>query len=187
MNTSNGFGSNSAPYEYTVAEQGSRALLFKRITLIAVYVLWVAAWLILGAMLRIIAPLLAFIPLSLWILVFLTWRLTQVEYEYSFFSGTLTVCRVLGGRSRRTLVSVSLRELASVYPCDDEHAARIDAYAAKHTVIAAPTSTSDGLYAALWSDEGGDRHALYFRPDETAVKIIRYYNASAISLRKSHT
>ena len=187
MNTDSGFGSNSAPYEYTVAEQKSRALLFKRVTLIAVYVLWAAAWLILGITIGIIAPLLAFIPLTLWILVFFTWRLTQVEYEYSFFAGTLTVSRVLGGRSRRRLIEVSIRDLASVCPCDEENAARIDAYGAAHTVFAASSSESENLYAALWNDDDSGKHVLYFEPDEKAVKIIRYYNAPALSLHKHHT
>lgn len=187
MNTDSGFGSNSAPYEYTVAEQKSKALLFKRVTLIAIYVLWAAAWLILGIAVRIIAPLLAFIPLTLWILVFFTWRRTQVEYEYSFFAGALSVSRVLGGRSRRLLIEVSIRDLASVYPCDQEYAAHIDAYGAERIVFAASSSESEKLYAALWNDEDSGKHVLYFEPDEKAIKIIRYYNVSALSLRKHHT
>lgn len=183
MNTDSGIGSVSSPYEYTVAEQKGRSLLFKRVTLIALYALWAAAWLILGTALRIIAPLLAFIPLTLWMLVFFTWRYTQVEYEYSFFAGVLTVSRVLGGRSRRKLTEVSLRDLASVRPCNDENAARIDAFGAEHIVFAASSSEAESLYAALWSDEESGKQVLYFEPTEKALKIIRYYNASALSLR----
>ena len=183
MNTDNGLGSNSTPYEYTVAEQTGKALIFKRVTLIAIYILWAVAWLILGISLRIIAPLLAFIPLTLWMLIFFTWRYTQVEYEYSFFAGVLTVSRVLGGRSRRKLTEVSLRDLASVRPCNDENAAHIDAFGAEHTVFAASSSEAEGLYAALWSDEESGKQVLYFEPTEKALKIIRYYNASALSLR----
>ena len=184
MNTDSGFGSNGAPYEYTVSEQNSKALLFRRITLIAVYMLWVAVWLILGITLRIIAPLLALIPISLWILIFFSWRVTQVEYEYSFFSGILTVSRVLGGRSRRCLAEIPLRGLDAVYPCTDEHAARIDAFGAEHTLFAASDPEAVGLYALLWRDEENVKHALYFEPSEKALKIIRYYNASAVSIAK---
>ena len=85
-----GFNTSGAPYEYTVAEKKNGKLVFKRITLIALYILWGAVFLFAGFALRIIVPFLALIPLSLWVLVFLTWRLTQVEYEYSFFGGALT-------------------------------------------------------------------------------------------------
>ena len=184
MNTDSGFGANGAPYEYTVAEQKNKALLFRRITLIAVYILWAAVWLIAGIAIRLIAPFLAFIPITLWILIFFSWRLTQVEYEYSFFSGALTVSRVLGGRTRRTLVEVPLKALSSVYPCTDEFADRIDAFRADRTVLAASSSESETLYAALWSDDENGRQALYFEPNEKALKIIRYYNASALSVAK---
>ena len=183
MNTDSGLGSNSTPYEYTVSEQKGRSLLFKRIALITIYVLWAFAWVILGAALRIIAPLLAFIPLTLWMLIFFTWRYTQVEYEYSFFSGILTVSRVLGGRSRRTLTEVTLRDLESVCPCNDENAARIDGFLAEHTVFAASSAQSDGLYAAMWNDEESGKQILYFEPNEKALKIIRYYNVSALPRR----
>ena len=184
MNTDSGFGANGAPYEYTVAEQKNTALLFRRVTLVALYILWASVWLVVGIAIRLIAPLLAFIPLTLWILIFFTWRLTQVEYEYSFFAGVLTVSRVLGDRSRRTLVEVSLKNLSSVYPCTEEYAERIDAFHADRTVLAASSSESDGLYAALWSDEENGRQTLYFEPNEKALKIIRYYNASALSTAK---
>lgn len=183
MNTDSGFGSSGPPYEYTVAEKKGRSLLFKRVTLIAIYVLWAAAWLILGAALRIIAPLLAFVPLTLWMLIFFTWRYTQVEYEYSFFAGVLTVSRVLGERSRRTLTEIPLRDLVSVCPCNDENASRIDSFGAEHTVFAASSAESDGLYAALWNNEESGKQILYFEPTEKALKIIRFYNASALSLR----
>lgn len=184
MNADSGFGANGAPYEYTVAEQKNKAWTFRRATLVALYVLWAAVWLVVGIAIRLIAPLLAFVPLTLWALIFFTWRLTQVEYEYSFFSGVLTVSRVLGGRSRRTLVEIPLRSLSSVYPCTEEYAERIDAFRADRVLLAASSSESDGLYAALWNDEENGRQALFFEPNEKALKIIRYYNASALSTAK---
>ena len=45
MNNSSGWSAGSAPYEYTVAEKKTRTLCFKRVALIALYVLWVIGWL----------------------------------------------------------------------------------------------------------------------------------------------
>lgn len=180
MNDGSGFGSGGAPFEYTVKENAGNILLFKRVSLVALYMLWAVAWLLAGAMLKIILPLLALIPISLWILVYFTWRFTQVEYEYSFFGGVLTVSRVLGGKSRRTLSEISLRTLASVYPCDEKNAARIEAFGAVRTVFAASSEDSESLYALLWNDEENGKTVLYFDANEKALKIIRYYNVSAM-------
>lgn len=184
MNRESGFGANGAPYEYTVAEAKSTALLFKKITLVAIYCLWAAVWLSVGLMFKLIVPFLALIPLSLWIIVFFTWRHTQVEYEYSYFTGALTVSKILGSRSRKLLAKITIRELTAVYPCDDEYAARIEAFGEQKTIFAASSEKSANLYAALWTDENDVKRALYFEPNEKAIKILKYYNMTAVTVQK---
>ena len=183
MDRETGFSSANAPYEYTVREKSSHTLIFKRTTLIAIYVLWAVIWLMVGVVTRVLAPFLALIPISLWILVFLTWRLTQVEYEYSFFSGTLTVSRILGGRSRRELAKVTIREIGEIFPCDGEHSAQIDRFGAQKTLLAASSSDAPDLYALLWRAEDGTACALFLEANEKARRILRYYNPSAFAAR----
>lgn len=185
MDRANGYFASGSPYEYTVAEKKSPRLLFKRLTLIALYVLWAVSLLVAGVMIKLIVPLLALVPLSLWILVFFTWRLTQVEYEYSFFSGVLTVSRVLGGRSRKVLCEVALRKLSDALPYEDEFLRKIENFSAERTVFAASDESAKGLYALLWKDDNGLRTALFIEPNEKAIKIMRYYNMSAVTVRKS--
>ena len=175
MNTS-----ADAPYEYTVGQKKTAALTLKRVALIACYVLWAAGLLLLGIKIKLIVPLLALVPLSLWILVFLTWRWTQIEYEFSCFAGTLTVSRILGGRSRRTLAEITLRNLISLRPCDEESSARAESQATRRAVFALSSTDADGIYVALWSD-GDDRRVLYFEPTDKALRIIRSANFSAVS------
>ena len=181
-NSPSGWSAGSAPYEYTVAESKTTLLLFKKLTLIVVYVLWALGWLLAGVIIKLIVPFLAFIPISLWILVFLTWRLTQVEYEFSFFSGELAVSRVLGGRSRRVLCRLKLRQIERLIPFIDEDAeACIARFAPQKSYYAASNENSPYLFVALFRDVDGLPSALYFEPDEKARKIVRYYNATAIS------
>ena len=182
MNRTSGWSAGSAPYEYTVAEKKTHALLWKRTSLIVLYVLWAIGWLMAGVMIKLIVPLLAFIPISLWALVFFTWRMTQVEYEFSFFAGELAVARVLGGRSRRTLCQLRLRDVEALIPCTaDGTAERIDRFAPQRVIYAASSTDSPMLFAALFKDEDSIPSVLYFEPDEKARKTVRYYNATAIS------
>ena len=178
-----GYSSGGAPFEYTVAEAKSAKLTFKRITLVALYALYVIGVLLAGATLKLILPMLALIPLSLWIIVFFTWRYTQVEYEYSFFSGVITVSRVLGGRSKKKLAEITIRSASAILPCEDEYAAQIEAYGRK-TVFAASSENAADLYAVLYQNEQGERCVLFMELIEKAQKIVRYYNASAVAARK---
>lgn len=182
MNIESGMGSGS-PYELVIAEKKTKTLKMRKLTLIVLYVLWCASLLLVGSMTKLFLPLLAFIPISTWILVFLTWRYTQVEYEYSVFSGTLTVSRILGGRKRKLLTEVKLKDLSAVLPYEDEFIPRIDSFGAKVSVMAASAHDTPDAYIALW-DADGTRHLLCFEPDERILKFIRYYNNSALTLLK---
>ena len=154
MSNDYGMGSGSA-YEYVIAERKTRAVILKRVALIVSYIFWVILLIVVGMLTRLAAPLLAFIPLTLWILVFLTWRLTQVEYELSFFSGTLTVCRILGGKSRKEFCRVTIRNLEQILPCEEEYSDRIEGFGADRTLFAASHPDAPELYVALWKDEDG--------------------------------
>ena len=150
----------------------------EKILFIALYILWGGGLLIVGATVRIIAPLLAFIPVTLWMLVFFTWKYTKVAYEYSFWGGELKVNRMLGEKTRRTLVTVKIRDLKAVYPCKDSDRKEIKDFAPEKEIFAASSDDADRLVAALWTDENNKKIALYFEADEKAMRIIRYYNSS---------
>lgn len=182
MNNESGFGANGAPYEYSVAEAKNKKLLAKKLLFLAAYVLYAAVVLVVGVIVKLILPILCFIPLSIWIIVFLTWKYTQVEYECSFFSGNLTVSKVLGNRTRKKLCEVHLRDLTAVVPYDEAHLSRVEAFQAEKTVFAASDVNAENLYAALWTDkDSGKRMMLLLEPNEKAIKIIKYYNMAAIA------
>ncbi|MBR7151158.1 MAG: hypothetical protein IKD02_02295 [Clostridia bacterium] len=185
MNNNAGFGSSGIPYEEAVREAKSSKLMLKKALLILAYVGYAGGLLLAGSMTKLILPLLALIPITLWIIVFFTWRYTQVQYEYSFFSGELTVNRILGDRFRKTLTKVRIAQLSAVLPYEDAYAEQIERFGAENTVFAASSASAPALYVALWEDpDSKKRCALTFEPDEHAIKILRYYNAAALTLRK---
>ncbi|MBQ9785773.1 MAG: hypothetical protein IJW29_09755 [Clostridia bacterium] len=182
MDSNSGFGSNGSPYEYTVAQAKSKSLRLKKLALIAAYVLWALAVFLVCSMTRLFVQLIALVPISLWILVFFTWKYTQVEYEYSFFSGKLTVTKILGGRTRKKLVEVMIRDINAIFPYENVHVSRAEKWNANVSVYAASSLQAPELYLALWeNEESGKRYLLCFEPNEKALKIMKYYNMSAFA------
>ena len=182
MNSDSGFGSSGAPFEYTVAEANNKALKTKKLLFIVGYVAYGAIILALGATTKLFLPLMCFIPLSLWIIVWLTWRFTQVEYEYSFFSGELTVNRILGNRTRKTMTKVRIQQLSAVFPATELNQSKVEAFGVQNTIMAVSEANAEGIWIALWEDaESGKRMALYFEPNEKSIKILKYYNAAAMA------
>ena len=180
MNSDSGFGSSGAPFEYTIAEANNKALKTKKTLFIAGYVLYV---LVVFAILTSINPyLIALVPVTLWMVIWLTWRFTQVEYEYSFFSGALTVSRVLGNRTRKKLIEVRIQKFSAVFQANELNQSKIEAFAPENTIYAVSEATAENIWVALWEDADNGKHqALYFEPNEKAIKILKYYNASAMA------
>ena len=182
MDSNSGLGSSGAPFEYTVAEAKNKALKTKKLLFIVAYVAYVGIVFGIGTMTKILLPFLCFIPLSLWFIIWMTWRYTQIEYEYSFFSGTLTVNRILGGRARKKMLEMRIQNFSAIFPANEANQSKIEAFAANNTIFAASAADAENLWVALWDDaESGKHCALYFEPNEKAVKILKYYNASAMA------
>ncbi|MBE6633680.1 MAG: hypothetical protein E7620_04970 [Ruminococcaceae bacterium] len=177
MYNESGYGTGADPYVYAVTPKKSKALTLKKLCMIAVYVVWVVGLIGIGAAVRIVAPLLAFIPVTLWMLIFFTWRYTQVSYEYSFWGGSLKVTKLYGDRTRRLLLDVKIRDLEGVFSRGSKAWEALP----EHSIHAASSEDAERLVAAVYRDCKGERSVLYFEADEKARDILRYYNASAFS------
>jgi hypothetical protein len=174
-------------YEFAVNQKIEGKWLLARIALIAFYVLYVISLLILGFTAKIIVPLLALIPVTTWILVFITWRFVSVEYEYSITSGELTFAKIFGGRSRRTYLTIRLRDAVRIAPLDNaEHSERAMAYRPEQEFSAISSLRAPDIYYILFEHEEKDgqkikkrRCIFYFEATAKALQICRFYNPSA--------
>ena len=172
-------GGMSAPYEYTVKSPHTRRRTLARMALILLYALWTVGNLaMMLSYLEYLIVFVAFIPLSLWLLVHFTWRRTFVEYEYSFFGDMLTVSRILGKSARRELVTVKIRDLSMIVPYDDDHLAQIAQFGAKKKYLAVSTLDAPIIYALLWKEDD-NKFLLCIEPSEQALKLLRFQNISA--------
>lgn len=172
-------------YEYVVAEGRTGRLRLRKALLIAGYVLFAAVMLLFAAASRLGAPLVALTPFALALLIFLTWRYTKVEFEYSITSGEMTVSKILGGRTRRELISFHLRDCVVIAPPEDR--AWREKGGAFHTlprISALSVKDAPDAYLAAFEDANGRRGAVCFEATQKALRICHFYNPSATVLSK---
>lgn len=180
MDSNSGFGSSGAPYEYVVAEAKNKAYKTKKTLVILGYIVYVVVFMAIFASIN--PFMMALVAITWYILFLMTWKYTQIEYEYSFFSGELTVNRILGGRIRKNIKKIRIQNFSAIFPANEANQSKIEAFAAENTIFAASAKDAANLWVALWDDaESGKRMALYFEPDEKSIKIMKYYNASAMA------
>ncbi len=169
-------------YEYVVSEKMKGVKTLKRLGLILLYTVFVVAWFVFGFVTHLF-PLLALMPVTLWMLVFFTWRYVQVEYEYSITSGEITLSNIYGGRSKRTLCTFPLKSCATIAPLTEKYDYLIDRFAPEKTVNCLSGEDSEDAYFML-ADIGGKRAVVYVEATEKFLRLCRFYNASATTVSK---
>ena len=141
--------------------------------------------LLLGLKLRLIVPLLAFIPLSVWILVFITWRYVQLDYEYSINSGVLTFTKIYGNRQRKCIFEMALKDAVRIAPLAlEQEAARGAAYNPEREFVGVSSMCAPDIYFMLFElDDKRNREKrraiFYFEATAKALAICRFYNPSS--------
>jgi len=169
-------------YEYVVARKNSGTGKLKPILFIIGYVVLAVGFLLFAVISTIGAPLVALAPVALWIAVFLTWRYTKIEYEYSITSGVLTFSEIYGGRSRKVITEFKLKDCLAIAPMSEF--GKRDEQETDRTYSALPDRESPNAYFASYEDENGKRCVLFFEATEKALKICRFYNPSHTKMSK---
>lgn len=178
-------------YEFAVKQKIEGKWLVGRIALISFYVLYVLALLLVALLTRIIVPLLALIPITLWIIIFITWRYVAVEYEYSITSGTLTLSKIYNNRSRRKIMELNLRDAVRIAPLEDEaEAQKATEWKPVREYSAISSLTANDIYFILFEDNNKGRKEkcraiFYFEATARALQICRYYQPSGTVMTKT--
>ena len=173
---------NSFEFVVEQAKEGKWKLL--RFGMITLYILYaVAIAVIIGVALPGMVPLFALVPVTLWIIVYFTWRFVSVEYEYSITAGELTFCKIYGNRSRHRILTLDLRKAARIAPEDGaEHSAR----APEVVHIGISGKDAKDVYYILFEEEtkkgNRKRAALYLEVTHRALQVFRFYNSPATVL-----
>jgi hypothetical protein len=174
----------SATYEYVVSPKKQTSYRIKRALMLLAYFAYVTVLLIVGLNTRLLVPMMALIPLSTWIIVWLTWRYVSVEYEYSMTGGVMTLNKIYGGRSRKKMADIRIKGMTLVAPFDGEYVKQAEKYAPERTVDFTSDLQKPEVYFALYETEDKRRGILYFEATEQALKILRYYNSQAVNIRR---
>ena len=98
--------------EFSVRQRREGKYLLRSAALIALYVAFGLLYFLFFTVGPIkVTPMIALLPLFEWILVFFTWRFTDVEHEYTIASGTITFADIYASRTRKVKLEVRIRDI----------------------------------------------------------------------------
>ena len=164
-------------FDYTVAKKVEGKYLLHRMLMIFGYVVFGAVYFF-GMAIAHLYPLMAFIVLIEWILIFFTWRFVSIEYRYETVSGGIKFYNVFGGKKKKLLLEMRIKEFEEISPLDAESKARILGMGLDKSYSFARSENDDtDKYFAIFKDKDGKSCIVYFEATEQALKILRFYNS----------
>lgn len=171
-------------YEYTVEHsKKDRKLKTKKLMLILFYTVYCSAGIAFAAFSGVgvlVAPLMALIPVTLWMIVFFTWRYVSPEYKYSMTSGVVSFTTVYGARTEKKLFEIRIAEAERIAPIKDISDSELKEYSPEIEYNCVSTQDTPDGYCMLFKSKDGKRAVCRFEATARAIKILKYYNSKTV-------
>lgn len=164
-------------YEYIVKQKNEGKWRWRRFMMIALYVIFNAAYL--SAFLLTFPWVITFLPLLDWALIYFTWRFVCPEYEYSTLSGEITFTTIWGGKTRKKLFTINIRDFQKIAPYDEAAEAYVSAQKCKRDFQCMSSLQAPDLYYGIFM-LGDEKCVVYFEATQKALKIMKYYNIGTV-------
>ena len=164
-------------YEYIVKQKSEGVWKWRRIMMIALYVVFNLAYLF--AFLMTFPWAVTFLPFLDCALIYFTWRFVSPEYEYSTLSGEITFTTIWGGKTRKELFRINIRDFAKIAPYDEAAEAYVSAQKCTRDFRCMSSLYAPDLYYGIFT-LGEDKCVVYFEATEKILKIMKYYNIGTV-------
>jgi hypothetical protein len=92
----------------------------------------------------------------------------------------MTLTKILGGRARKKVLEVRIKELHMIAPYDGDYIKQAEAFKPEKSYDFVSSMQSPDLYFALLETSEGRRGIIYFEATKPALKILRYYNTDTV-------
>lgn len=176
---------DSLTYEKLIQKKTEGKLLLSKILLITIYIVFAIACILLILFLGKANPLLFVLAALLeWILILFTWRLTQVEYEYTIIDGIFILSKILGKANRRDIFENKLSEATTVAPYSAQYKKDADAKKSERIIKAISSEKAENIWFILFEKESGETAIILFEADEKNLKLIRRSCPRAVAREK---
>lgn len=119
-------------------------------------------------------------------LVLFTKKYLHTEYEYAFVGGRLTVARIYGKRSRKTVVDVDMSQLLLVDYDGKRAREAVLRMNPEETVVALSTPNASPTLLFLWEENKKKRKLLCIESDQRTEELLRrnYPHVCSAELRR---
>ena len=157
-------------FDYTVTKKVEGRYLLDRLLMTFGYIVFGMIFFF-GLYLAHLYQFIAFIILVEWIVVFFTWRYVSIEYRYETLSGGIKFYTVYGGKKKKLLLDMRIKDFAEIKPYEAE-----EDFAEQIWCLSTLKDASDH-YVATYKNAEGKPCAIHFEATQKTLKILKFYNS----------
>lgn len=162
-------------YEYAASQKIEEKWLIYRILLMSLYVLYTTGYFVFIFVTRMI-PLGALIPVTLWIIIFFTWKYTKPDYKYVIEAGKISFYVIYGNKKKHLKAEIRVSSAEKIAPVSDI-SDEISTFAPEVVYSALPSRNATDAYAVLYKNGSGKKCVFYFVATAQALKLLHFYNS----------
>ena len=164
-------------YEYTVAQVHEGKWRVFKWLMLGGYLAFAGIYFAIACITRFI-PIVAILPLFVWILVYFTYKYVNPEYNYKISEGNIQFFRVFG-KKQKEILKTRIYDAKYIMPLENA-LEEIKEFAPKRTYSALPSMHTTDSYILLYCAEDGEHRAFMFKATSDALKSLRFYNKSTV-------
>lgn len=162
--------------EYTVKRLHDKTLKRKKLLLVLIYIAFAAVFCTVFLVLVKMPPVIAALPLFLWILCFFTWKYTNIEYTYVTCKGELYIYRVNGYGKAKEVFRRRIADAEIIAPAGGEYGEKENGNFAQ-VLDYSSCMRSENLYFAVYGDT-----KVYFNVSGVLLNAMKYYSSKNVVL-----
>lgn len=165
---------------YMVTKKVEGKYKLRRIMMVLGYIIVGLAYALVFTVAVKLPALLTFTPLLIWFMVYSTWMYVNIEYEYTIVGGVIRGMEVYGMRKYRELFNVRVNRFTLIAPYAKERE-KADSAEIVHRDYCVSSMSSPDVWFGIYTNEAGEKCAVYFEVVGKTLKCLKYYNADAVS------
>ncbi len=143
-----------------------------KIAMIGLYLFIASLWFVISVLFYFHYTFVLLAPLSILIVFLLTWKYTNLEYEYAFEAGTFSFSKIYGGSRRHTVFEMEIKSIDEVIPYNARNANRLKKAKLIDAIIG---KNAENPCYCVYKDQNEKTVCLLFDCDEQSAKIFKFF------------
>ena len=170
---------NTQTYDKLVQVSTEGKIKLKKILAVIGYAFFFSAWLIFAINTpEAMIPIVVAGVLCTVILILISWKYFDVEYEYSIWYGSFDVAKIFSKKKRKELLSAEIKEMLLIAPATEEYTSRAYHFDPKEIIYATSSKQAENMWLFVSGGEDKPRNLVFFEADERSLNMLRLGNPS---------